>query len=118
MPRYKWVINLHRCTENCLVATGIQTSGFNRLSTLQVIRRERYSSVEYEVKSAGFGKASPWLAEKIAPTLARALRQLQEHYEAVASKYSGHASALKFGRGLKSDQKNSQKLQAIRKDMA
>ncbi len=101
MPGYTWTI--HRSVDfvsdsSHLSATGIQSSGFNRLSTLKVIRRDRDGQVEYEVKSAGFGKNAPWLAERTNGTLARALRALQDHYETMAMNYSGHASALKFAR--------------------
>jgi len=79
MPGYKWTVHRNRyAASNHLSATGIQTSGFNRLSTLQVVRREKdYTGV----------------------TLARALRGLQNHYEAMANMYSRHAWALKLGRG-------------------
>ncbi len=100
MPGYAWTI--HRLmgwgSEGYLSATGIQSSGFNRLSTLEVTRRDRDGEIEYEVKSAGFGKNAPWLSEFTDGTLARALRGLQNHYETMAMKYDGHASDLKFAR--------------------
>ena len=101
MPGYRWTIHRSRdfiSDSSCLSATGIQSSGFNRLSTLEVTRRDRDGTVEYEVKSAGFGSNAPWLSEFTDGTLARALRGLQNHYEAMAMKYSGHESALKFAR--------------------
>ena len=79
-------------------ATGIQSSGFNRLSTLQVERRVKNDQTEYEVKSSGFGLKAPWLATVKDGTLARALRRLQEHYEHTASNYGSHANDLKIGR--------------------
>lgn len=99
MPGYKWTV--HRPNiyiKRFLSATGITTSGFNRLSTLDIIRREKNGCVEYEVKSAGFGKNAPWLSEYESPTLAQALRGLQNHYENRARVYRGHALALEYAR--------------------
>jgi len=99
MPGYEWTV--HRPYSDVggyLSATGIQSSGFNRLSTLQVVRRERNETVEYEVKSSGFGKNSPWLSEATDGTLARALRTLQTHYEHRASLHASHARALESAR--------------------
>lgn len=97
MPGYQWVIHTTRSSERYQVATGTQSSGFNRLSTLEVTLREDL----YEVKSAGFGKRAPWLHTASAPTLARALRELQDHYETMARVYSTHANDLKVGRMAK-----------------
>lgn len=99
MPGYSWTV--HRPMHGVvgfLEATGIQSSGFNRLSTLYVSRRERDKSVEYEAKSAGFGTRAPWLHTNVDGTLARALRGLQQHYENKAATYRSHASALQTGR--------------------
>ena len=99
MPGYDWTV--HRNTffvSDYLSATGIQSSGFNRLSTLQVVRREKDTEIEYEATSSGYGRRSPWLSEYKDGTLARALRGLQNYYEVMASTYSNHAYALKGGR--------------------
>ncbi|QBX38641.1 hypothetical protein E4M02_11000 [Brevundimonas sp. S30B] len=99
MPGYEWTV--HRPiakTGAYLEATGIQSSGFNRLSTLAVTRRDRDGVVEYEAKSAGFGKRAPWLHTNRDGTLARALRGLQQHYAAKAATYRGHAASLEIGR--------------------
>ena len=40
MPGYAWTVNSSRCSETMLVATGIQTSGLNRLSTLRGAPRQ------------------------------------------------------------------------------
>ena len=108
MPGYSWTVHresrLRLPTDvpgEYLDATGIITAGFNRLSTLMVIRRERDGKIEYEVKSAGFGLRSPWLSTCTRPTLARALRDLQNHYESVASNYSSHAFYLRNARQKK-----------------
>ena len=77
MPGYNWTI--HKEDKEIagitgisyLVATGIQSSGFNRLSTLSVSRRVKEGIVEYEARSAGFGTKSPWMHTHKDGTLAR-----------------------------------------------
>ena len=100
MPRYVWTV--HRIpyfAEHHLSATGIQSSGFNRLSTLKVTKFEnKDGEIGYDVKTAGFGKKAPWLSTYTDKTLARALRGLQNHYEIMAREYSKHAGALEFAR--------------------
>lgn len=97
MPGYQWTV--HKGGDSFAEATGVQSSGFNRLSTLRVVRRPSpYGEVEYEVKSAGFGTRAPWLHTHTDATLARALRGLQQHYEQVAIKYRAHAAALQAAR--------------------
>jgi hypothetical protein len=99
MPGYEWTVHKPLFKDaTYLAATGIQTSGFNRLSTLEVVRREKNSAVEYEVKSSGFGKRSPWLSTSKDGTLARALRSLQNHYENVGRNYLCHSHDLERGR--------------------
>ena len=99
MPGYKWTVHRpYTLINRFLSATGIKTSGFNRLSTLNVIRREKNDYAEYEVKSTGFGKNAPWLSEYKGTTLAQALRGLQNYYETMASTYNRHAGDLKFAR--------------------
>lgn len=99
MPGYKWTVHrpLYRGSPR-IVATGIQSSGFNRLSTLQVDRLEKDEDIRYCVKSAGFGSSASWLSECTDGTLARALRELQNHYEDMADNYSNHAVSLQAGR--------------------
>lgn len=101
MPGYNWTVHHSRTGGRVLLATGTQSSGSNRLSTLQVDRRDNYAAggkPRYEVKSAGYGKRAKWLHTANGETLARALRNLQDHYESMAAKYSSHASDLKAGR--------------------
>ena len=102
MPKYKWTV--HRpLSAGFLEAVGIQTVGFNRLSTLSVHRRiNKDSTISYEVTSAGFGKGSPWLVDRIKrSTLKQALRSLQEYYSALKSKYCKAEWHLQCGRGVK-----------------
>ncbi|WP_313004807.1 hypothetical protein [Brevundimonas sp.] len=103
MPGYDWTV--HRQSKHfpeLLEATGIKSSGFNRLSTLAVSRRERLVGVEYEAKSAGFGTRAPWLHTNRDGTLARTLRGLQQHYEQTAATFYGHAAALQSSRATQS----------------
>lgn len=99
MPGYDWTI--HKSTgPQRLEATGTQSSGSNRLSTLRVIRWESSDGkAQYEARSSGFGLRAPWLATTMGPTLAQALRRLQDHYQATANTYSSHAGDLQVGRG-------------------
>jgi len=104
MPGYKWTVHKSPFLKGddaydyYAQATGIQARGFNRMSTLQVTRRMRDGKIEYEAKSSGFGKKAVWLAGCCGPTIAKALRELQEYYENVASNYAHHAAALRTGR--------------------
>ena len=99
MPGYKWTVHNPKTKTGCyLEATGIQSRGSNRLSTLSVIRREINAAVRYEVKSAGFGTKAEWLHTADGKTLAQALRELQNHYEHMGNMYCSHAQRLKAGR--------------------
>lgn len=98
MPGYSWTVHKGKAKDIVVIATGIQSAGSNRLSTLQVERREVDGVVMYTARSAGYGRRAPWLHTASDGTLARALRSLQEHYERTASQYSNHANALQFGR--------------------
>lgn len=97
MPGYNWTVHKTSNPER-LTATGIQSSGFNRLSTLQVTRGERGGSRWYSVRSAPHGTKSPWAAEIGNVTLARALRDLQTHYQRQAANYRALAERLETGR--------------------
>lgn len=98
MPGYKWTIHKTTVTEH-LAATGIQSSGFNRLSTLHVVRDERRDEWErYVVRSAGHGTKSPWIFTNKDGTLARALRGLQDYYQSTANQYRSLAASLEKGR--------------------
>lgn len=98
MPGYSWTVHRHSKDAVRIMATGIQSSGMNRISTLQVVRSELNGTVCYTVKSAGFGRRACWLYENSDGTLARALRGLQQHYEQMASIYRSHAARLQDGR--------------------
>jgi hypothetical protein len=97
MPGYDWTVHKSRVAGH-LDATGSQSSGSNRLSTLSVVRTELDGTVQYTVKSAGYGLRAKWLHCTTDGTLARALRRLQEHYECTESTYRSHARAMQQGR--------------------
>lgn len=105
MPGYSWTVH-KSARDGLLNATGTKSSGFNRLSTLLVERRDNYAGRGfpwYTVKSAGFGARAPFLGTNEDRTLARALRGLQQHYEHMAATYAGHAKALQSARHAKAE---------------
>lgn len=100
MPGYSWTVHQSR-SDSRLEATGTQSSGSNRLSTLSVVRTQQENgSATYEAKSAGYGLRSKWLHANRDGTLARALRGLQNHYEYTANTHRSHAEALQRGRQM------------------
>lgn len=107
MPGYSWTVHKRPKAlaipqdDFPLIATGTQSSGSNRTSTLEVTRREDNGRVTYIAKSSGYGTLAPWLHEHKGGTLARALRGLQEHYERTAAAHRSHAEALQTGRAQK-----------------
>jgi hypothetical protein len=103
MPGYTWTVHKSSAPETCQTATGIQSSGSNRLSTVFVTWRDHPTTIPwYEVKSSGFGTKSPWLAERGGKTLAQAFRSLQNYYENMARTYAGHARDLQGARTVAS----------------
>lgn len=100
MPGYKWVVHkAYSADDKITFATGIQSKGMNRMSTLHVKRDACHDNdIHYSVSSSGFGKGSEIGGEESAPTLARALRQLQERYSKRASFFSGLYNDLEKGR--------------------
>ena len=104
MPGYNWTV--HKSTdqkpEQHFHATGIQTSGFNRLSTISVERISDHDGDEYHAKSSGFGLKAPWLGSGHGNTLAQALRNLQNFYEKSAANFASHAKSLETARTQKS----------------
>lgn len=98
MPGYNWTV--HRAPKGAIqvTATGTQSSGFNRLSTLEVKYRLQAHGDWFTVRSSGFGLRAPWLGEFSDTTLARALRGLQDFYRDKACQYRGHEAALAQGR--------------------
>ena len=103
MPGYKWTVHKSSDPDYFLDTTGTITSGFNRTSTLLVIKRKMRTTddFQYEVMSSGFGLKAKWLAKAKNNTLATALRDLQDHYVGNANRYIGHANDLKSAREKK-----------------
>lgn len=99
MPGYQWTVHRHSKSSVRVTATGTQSSGFNRLSTLQVTRIDLNGKVTYAARSAGYGTRAKWMHENTDETLARALRGLQKHYEDLANNYRSLAARLQDGRG-------------------
>lgn len=97
MPGYNWTVH-QSFSEQRIEATGTRSKGFNRMSTLSVVREARDGQVVYVVKSAGNGLRAKWMHTNTDLTLARALRGLQVHYEHQAAIYRSHAAALQAGR--------------------
>jgi hypothetical protein len=99
MPGYQWTVRKrHSADSDYCEAEGIQSSGFNRLSTLQVIRTEPDGEVWYVAKSAGYGTKAPWLFSYEDNTLLRALRGLQNRYASAVQEYAAARDALIRGR--------------------
>lgn len=96
LPGYSWTV--HRDSHNgYLEATGKQTSGMNRTSTIIVHRNGNDGS--FGASYAGFGLRAECLAQSLRePTLAQALRELQDKLERRAQKYGAAASAMKAAR--------------------
>ncbi|WP_341896401.1 hypothetical protein [Sphingobium sp. YR657] len=103
MPGYDWTVHRARKGVTTIVATGIQTSGLNRLSTLEVTYAPDDKGDWFRARSAGYGRRAPWLYENGDATLARALRGLQDYYRHTEGIYRGHAAALEAGRKVAPD---------------
>ncbi|WP_414832154.1 hypothetical protein [Afifella sp. YEN Y35] len=97
MPGYRWTVHKGGSPAR-MAATGIQSSGFNRLSTLRVVRTEKDGRVWYETASSDYGARSGWEERYGDLTLARALRGLQHHYEMMQVKFGRLATSLQRGR--------------------
>mgnify|MGYP007066218193 FL=1 len=97
MPGYKWTVHRSSDPKLYLRATGVQSKGMNRMSTLQIERRE-INGIEYIAKIAGYGTHSDWISTNTDRTLARALRGLQNHCETMAREYGNTASTLQDAR--------------------
>ena len=96
MPGYKWTLHKQHFKDSDLVATGTQSSGSNRTSTLEVT----HGVGGYTARSAGFGAKTPWQGRAHGLTLAQALRNLQTHYERKEQSYRALAAALKDARAV------------------
>lgn len=98
LPGYDWTVHRAAKDAKCITATGTQSSGFNRVSTIQVTHSTNDKGDWFKVRSAGFGLRAPWLYENGDTTLARAVRGLQDHYAHMAQLYRSHELAIKNAR--------------------
>ncbi|MBL0732239.1 MAG: hypothetical protein JJW03_05230 [Desulfosarcina sp.] len=103
MPGYKWTVHRNMLSKTYIDATGTQSSGFNRTSTLNIMRSEQKGIISYIARSLGFGKNARWLYTYKDETLSKALRGLQNSYEESANNYFQHVAALEKGRKEKND---------------
>ncbi|TKD50563.1 hypothetical protein [Sphingomonas baiyangensis] len=105
MPGYQWTV--HRAPKDAvqLRATGIKTSGFNRISTLCVDRTTARGFPWYSARCAGFGTRAPFLGEYSDGTLLRTLSGLQRYFEQKANTYAAHARQIKSARPGAEDEK-------------
>lgn len=99
LPGFKWSVERRSPESRCMVANGIQSSGFNRTATMQV-ERERESGW-YKVRASGYGKNVPWLGDGYGGTLARAVRLLQDECERRASMYGTMGNTIQDARSAK-----------------
>lgn len=98
LPGYKWTVHKSE-PGDWQEATGIQSAGFNRLSTIGVTVKE--SGQWYEMKVAGHGTHAKWSAAGCGKTLAKAARMMQEALEWKANFYAGLASMVRAARAQK-----------------
>ncbi len=93
LPGYKWTV--HKPSVD-LTATGIQSSGFNRCSTLEVVARA--GTPWFEARIAGFGKRAKWLHVGCGCTLAKAIRGLQDGLQNEGQIYISQHNAMESAR--------------------
>ena len=105
MPGYKWTIKknygIRTLHDGTLIfdAVGTISSGFNRISTLYVERREKDGIKQYSARSSGTGLNAGCLTDWFHYTsLCGVLRRLQEHYSHLACRYSAAESYLREAR--------------------
>jgi len=95
LPGYKWTV--HRTNSKLIIsATGIQSSGFNRLSTLEVTGRPK--NPWFEMAGYGYGKRSSVMGRGCGSTLAQAIRGLQDFYAHQKGVYASLELALEEAR--------------------
>ena len=98
MPGCKWTIHRSRKGDLTILATAKETSGFNRLSTLEVSYSSRNQSDWFEVKYFGNGTRGHLLDKNGDVTLARAVRGLQDRFQRKAAIYSCAAGRISEAR--------------------
>jgi hypothetical protein len=101
LPGYNWTVHKAFGAGAGLCATGIQSSGSNRCSTVEV--KQRADGSWFESRLSGYGLHSPWLAAGFGGSLAQAVRSLQTSLERQAGIYQAQASTLQNARALKGE---------------
>lgn len=94
LPGYNWTV--HKPIGEDLHATGIQSSGSNRCSTIEV--RMTSGGKWFESKLAGYGTRSEWLAHGCGSSVAQAMRSLQTSLERLAGIYRSQANTVESAR--------------------
>lgn len=96
MPGFKWTAHRDDSGDGSWIeATGIQTSGFNRICTVRVAVRDLNW---FEAKIAGFGARAKFVKTGCGKTLSRAFLLLQDGLKWEADMYSGLFSKLDSAR--------------------
>ena len=98
LPGYNWTVHKPISKDADLHATGIQSSGSNRCSTIEVTMRT--GGKWFEAKIAGYGTRAKWLKTGCGSTLIQAIRSLQDGLEHEAAIYRSQASTLQEARTL------------------
>ena len=98
MPGYSWAIHKSYDPRNYLYATGTQSSGFNRTSTMYVLVRRNHDEIEYETEISGYGTRAVREEPSKGPTLSIAFRGLQDYLGKRAAHYEHLHTSLVHGR--------------------
>lgn len=92
LPGYRWTIARGQPDQQWLEATGTISRGYNRVSTMRVnVKDVPDIGPWFEVSSSGHTGRGGNCAGR---TLARAVRGLQQHYEAMAREYAALADHI------------------------
>ncbi len=94
LPGYNWTV--HKPIGTDLRATGIQSSGFNRCSTIDVVMSD--GGKWFKSRIAGYGTRAEWLQSGCGSTLAKAIRSMQEGLEHQAQIYNSQAATVQEAR--------------------
>lgn len=98
LPGYNWTVHKPISKGADLHATGIQSSGSNRCSTIEVVMRT--GGKWFEAKIAGYGTRAKWLKTGCGSTLTQAIRSLQDGLEHEAQIYRSQARTIQEARTL------------------
>jgi len=100
MPGLKWTVHKNPYKDcEFIQASAFHSSGSNRLFTIAVTRRQKKNGiVVYEAMSSGYGTRAKWLHTSQGLTAARALRNLQTHYQREAAQYRSQTAYLEEAR--------------------